>query len=144
METTTGGGELEQIIPVTLDSPGHPRYPFGYTDTHLLLLLCVVGLPLHGGEADVELLDDRGVQAVEVQQQHKLVVKTYNMTQGQVRFTQTHTHTQAKLNKFYTKNALTNFWIQHQTSSVGCLLLPLAFPCIYIFFPIDLGKQERA
>lgn len=41
-----------------------------------LLLLGVVGLPLHGGEADVELLDDGGVKAVEVEQQHKLVVET--------------------------------------------------------------------
>lgn len=55
---TTGGGELKQNTLVTFDSPGYPRYLSGYADTHLLLLLRVVGLPLHGGEADVELLDD--------------------------------------------------------------------------------------
>lgn len=49
---------------------------------NLLLLLGVVGLPLHGGKADVELLDDGGVQAVEVEQQHELVVETYDVTES--------------------------------------------------------------
>lgn len=59
-----------------------------------LLFLGVVGLPQHGGEADVELLDDGGVQAVEVEQQHKLVVETYDvMESDRVRHRRAHTHT---------------------------------------------------
>lgn len=58
---------------------------------NLLLLLGVVGLPLHGGEADVELLDDGGVQTVEVEQQHKLVVETYGVTESE-----SHTHSHAR------------------------------------------------
>lgn len=41
------------------------------------------------------------------------------------------------------QDALTNFRIQHQTSSIGCLLLPLALPCIHIFLSISLGHEHR-
>ena len=47
-----------------------------HTHTHLALLALDVHLSLHSGEADVELLDDGRVQAVEIQQQHKLIVET--------------------------------------------------------------------
>lgn len=39
---------------------------------------------LHCGEADVELLDDWWVQAVEVEQQHELVIETYQKTMNQI------------------------------------------------------------
>ena len=50
--------------------------------THLILLLSIVSLSLHSGEADVELLDDRRIQAVEVEQQHKLVIETCREMKG--------------------------------------------------------------
>lgn len=50
--------------------------------TDLILLLCVASLPLYGSEADIKLLDDRWIQAVEVQQQHKLVVETCRKIEG--------------------------------------------------------------
>lgn len=37
-----------------------------------------------------------------------------------------------------TENSRTNFGIQDQTSSVGCLLLALAFTCIHVFFSLNL------
>lgn len=74
---------------------------------NLLLLLGVVGLPLHGGKADVELLDDGGVQAVEVEQQHELVVETYDVTESE---SHTHAHTRVKLEKLRTENQTHQLW----------------------------------
>lgn len=45
---------------------------------YLSCFLGARGKPLHCGEADVELLDDGGVQAVEIQQQDELVIETCN------------------------------------------------------------------
>ena len=47
------------------------------TNTDLSFLVCGRGHSLDGGEADVELLDDGGVQTVEVQQQDELVIETW-------------------------------------------------------------------
>lgn len=45
--------------------------------TRLIPPLRAASLPLHRGEADVELLDDRWIQAVEVEQQDELIVETW-------------------------------------------------------------------
>lgn len=107
-----------------------------------LLLLGVVGLSLHGGEADVELLDDGWVQAVEVEQQHELVVETYHVSESHgVRLLHKH---ESNCRGYRLKIRLTNFGIQHQTSSIGCFLFPFAFPYIHVLVAVVLVRSEGA
>lgn len=86
--------------------------------THLvLLLLRVVSLPLHCGEADVEFLDDWGIQAVKVQQQHKLVVETCNEWERE----------KGSRNMYTNKNDTnTDFWINSDWPTLGSSTRPPA------------------
>lgn len=47
------------------------------TSTHLSFLACIGRSSLNGSKADVELLNDGGIQAVEVQQQNELIIETW-------------------------------------------------------------------
>ena len=78
--TSVPGYQESECYPINVLLKNH--FVVNICTTHLILLSCVVSLSLHGGEADVELLDDRRIQAVEVKQQHELVVETCGEMEG--------------------------------------------------------------
>lgn len=93
-------------------------YTRKHLDTHLSFLALIGCSSLNSCKADIELLDDGGVQTIEVQQQNELVIETLGQKKDEMIW-----EAQTCSMRYIKRQWLTDFWVEHQTSSI-CGLLP--------------------